>query len=74
MIMDMVKYPTRTQLMEAQKKNTHNSAAAHQKIFSLKAKFNCWKNNMQMKPLQGIKYWKKIGDKFKRTGRKLGRW
>jgi hypothetical protein len=56
MIIDMVKYSTRRQPMEAQKKHTHHSAAAHQKIFSLKAKFNCWKNKLQMKPLQGIKY------------------
>jgi hypothetical protein len=70
----LVKYPTRRQLMEAEiQEHARASSAAHQKIFNLKAKFNNWRNKMQMKSLQGTKYWKKIGDKFRRTSRKPGR-
>jgi hypothetical protein len=70
----MAKYSTRRQLMEAQiNEHARASVAAHQKTFSLRAKFNSWKSSLQMKLLQGTKYWKKIGDKFRRTSRKPGR-
>jgi hypothetical protein len=43
--------------MEAQiEEHVHALAAAHKKPFNLNAKFNSWKNGLQMKPLQGTKY------------------